>query len=70
MYHVCSTNNIKIGGCMEIPDIVFIRIHTLENSHTDFAKKVTSVKIHRTCELSRSRNFNVILHNVALEIDT
>ena len=55
---------------MKIPDIVFIRIHTLENSHTDFAKKVTSVKIHRTCELSRSRNFNVILHNVALEIDT
>ena len=55
---------------MKIPDIVFIRIHTLENSHTDFAKNVTSVKIHRTCELSRSKNFNVILHKVALEIDT
>ena len=24
---------------MKIPDIVLIRIHTLENSHTDFAKK-------------------------------
>ena len=54
---------------MKNQDIVFIRIHTLENSHTDFAKKVTSVKIHRTCEFSRSRTFNVILHNVALEID-
>ena len=54
---------------MKIPDIVFIRIHTLENSHTDFAKKVTSVKIHRPCELSRCRTCNVILHNVAWVID-
>lgn len=53
---------------MRIQNIVFIRIHTLENSHTDFAK-MWQIKIHRPCKLSRSKTFNVILHNVALEID-
>ena len=54
---------------MKIPDTVLIWIHTLENSHTDCEKMVTIVKIQGPCELSRSRTFNVILHNVALEID-